>query len=76
MYIASNILYVEYLGDILPFLDRLLIVYLFTSMARTSLGPLEFVQDIGSSSHCRSVSALGQNANGDNLRMSILFSIN
>ena len=36
-------------------------------MARTSLGPLKFVRDMGSSSHWGLIMAQGQEANGDKL---------
>ena len=36
-------------------------------MARTSLGPWKFVQDMGSSSHWELIVTPGLEANGDNL---------
>ena len=36
-------------------------------MARIAIGPLKFVRDMGSSSHCVLIMALGQEADSDNL---------
>ena len=44
--------------------------YRRTSMARTSLGPWNFVLDIGSSSHSGLTIGSDQEANGDNFRIS------
>ena len=46
--------------------------YSRTSMARTSLGPLKFVRDMGS---CGLTMAPGQEVNGDDLGNSFQFSI-
>ena len=48
--------------------------YSRTSMARTSLGPENIVQDIGSSSHWVFIIVPGQGANSDNLLKSFRFS--
>ena len=43
-------------------------------MAQTSLGPLKFVRDMGSSSHWGLAMEPGQEANGDDLVNSFQFS--
>ena len=41
--------------------------YSKTTLARTSLGSFEFIQDMGGSSHMGFIMAPGQQANSDNL---------
>ena len=45
-------------------------------MNQTSLGPWEFVRDMGSLTHWGLIMAPGQEANSDNLRKSFWFSTN
>ena len=45
------------------------------TMARTSFGPWKLVLDMGSSSHCGLIIALGPEADGDNLWISFRSSI-